>query len=149
MRGGGSGVMRTGVLAMLFALSCALMPAGCATGGGKADALHRAQYDWSAAVRWNDFEGAWNLVDPEYRERHPMTALEFERYKQIQVSGYSDLASEVGPDGEDARREIQISVINKHTMTERGLRYTEAWRYDAEAKRWWITSGLPDFWAGQ
>lgn len=122
--------------------------AACATGSKQMNALDRAQYDWSAAIRWNDFEGAWNLVDPEYRQQHPMSALEFERYKQVQVSGYSDLASQVAPDGQSARREIQINVINKHTMTERGIRYTEVWRYDAEARAWWITSGLPDFWAG-
>lgn len=122
--------------------------AACATGSKQMSALDRAQYDWSAAIRWNDFEGAWNLVDPEYREQHPKSTLEFERYKQVQVSGYSDLASQLAPDGLSARREIQINVINKHTMTERSIRYTEVWRYDAEARAWWITSGLPDFWAG-
>jgi hypothetical protein len=126
----------------------ALALAACATDSKQMNALDRAQYDWSAAIRWNDFEGAWNLVDPEYRQQHPMSALEFERYKQVQVSGYSDLASQLAPDGLGARREIQISVINKHTMTERSIRYTEVWRYDAEARAWWITSGLPDFWAG-
>ena len=35
------------------------------------------------------------------------------------------------------------------TQALRGMRYTEVWRYDAEHKRWWVTSGLPDFWAGQ
>ena len=126
----------------------ALALAACATDSKQMNALDRAQYDWSAAIRWNDFEGAWNLVDPEYRQQHPKSALEFERYKQVQVSGYSDLASQLAPDGLSARREIQINVINKHTMTERSIRYTEVWRYDAEARAWWITSGLPDFWAG-
>lgn len=133
---------------VVLALGLALALAACATGSKQMNALDRAQYDWSAAIRWNDFEGAWNLIDPAYREQHPMSALEFERYKQVQVSGYSDLASQLAPDGLSARREIQINVINKHTMTERSIRYTEVWRYDAEARAWWITSGLPDFWAG-
>jgi len=131
-----------------WAVVVVLALAACATGSKQMSALDRAQYDWSAAIRWNDFEGAWNLVDPEYREQHPKSTLEFERYKQVQVSGYSDLASQLAPDGLSARREIQINVINKHTMTERSIRYTEVWRYDAEARAWWITSGLPDFWAG-
>ena len=45
-------------------------------------------------------------------------------------------------------REIQIGVVNRHTLAERSLRYTERWRYDPEAKTWWLTVGLPDFWAG-
>lgn len=125
-----------------------LVLAACATGGEKRNALEEMQYDYSAAIRWGNFEGAWNLVDPEFRKQHPKTALEFERYNQIQVSGYTDLAAEVSADNLHARREIQISVINKHNMTERSIRYTEVWRFDPAAKTWWITSGLPDFWAG-
>ena len=131
--------------ALLWAV---LVLAGCATGGDMRSALEQRQYDFSAAIRWGDFEGAWAAVDPKYREQHPKTALEFERYKQIQVSGYNDLASEVSADKLHARREIQIGVINKHNMTERSLRYTEMWRFDPATKTWWVTSDLPDFWAG-
>lgn len=120
---------------------------GCGTGGRKMTVLEETQYAYSAAIRWGDFEGAWQLVDPTYRDAHPLTNLQFERYKQIQVSGYRDLAAQVG-DG-TAQREIQIGVINRNTMAERSIRYTESWRYDIEAKRWWLTGGLPDFWAGQ
>ena len=125
-----------------------LVLAACATSSDKRSALEEMQYDYSAAIRWGNFEGAWNVVDLEYRKKHPKTALEFERYNQIQVSGYTELAAQVSPDKLNARREIQIGVINKHTMTERSIRYTEEWRYDPATKTWWITSGLPDFWAG-
>ena len=125
-----------------------LVLAACATSSDKRSALEEMQYDYSAAIRWGNFEGAWNVVDPEYRKEHPKTALEFERYNQIQVSGYTELAAQVSADKLGARREIQIGVINKHTMTERSIRYTEEWRYDPATKTWWITSGLPDFWAG-
>ena len=89
----------------------------------------------------------WNLLDPKYREAHPLTDLELSRYKQIQVSGYHDLGSQVLPDS--ARREVEIGVVNRNTMAERSMRYTEEWRYDPQAKTWWVTSGLPDFWAGE
>lgn len=129
-------------------LSCAALLAGCATGSGQRNALDRVQYAYSAAIRWGDFEGAWNLVDPDYREAHPMTDLEFERYRQIQISAYRDLASQTEPDG-TVLREIEIGVVNRHTLTERSTRYTERWRYDAEADTWWLAVGLPDFWAGR
>lgn len=129
----------------LVLLACLL--AACATGKKELSSLDRAQYDWSAAIRWGDFEGAWNLVDPAVREAGPMSALQFERYRQVQVSHYRELASQPGP--AEALREIEIGVINRHTMAERTLRYTEHWRYDAAAGRWWITGGLPDFWAGE
>lgn len=132
---------------LLLLTVCAL--AGCASGGRQMTALEKAQYAYSAAIRWGDFEGAWQLVDPQYRQAHPMSDLEFARYQQIQVSGYRDLAATVSPDNTTAAREIQIGVINRHNMTERTTRYTERWRYDPVAKTWWLTVGLPDFWAGQ
>jgi hypothetical protein len=128
-------------------LACVLALAGCASTGTEKSALERAQYDWSAAVRWGDFEGATTLVDPKLREEHPLTELELERYKQVHVSAYRELGARVEPDG-TAMREIEIGVVNRHTQVERTLRYTERWRYDAQAKRWWLTSGLPDFWSG-
>ena len=132
----------------VLVLACVLALSACATGNKQMTALERAQYDWSAAIRWEDFEGAWNLVAPDYREANPMSQVEFERYKQLEVSTYHDLGSQVSADGLSVRREIQIGVINRHTMTERSIRYTEAWRFDPEQQAWWVTSGLPDFWAG-
>ena len=131
---------------LLVAVLGALL-AGCATNQRQKSALDEAQYAWSAAIRWGDFEGAWNLLDPEYRDAHPLTDFELSRYKQIQVSGYRELGSQVQPDS--ARRDIEVGVINRNTMAERSLRYTEEWRFDAASKTWWLTSGLPDFWAGE
>lgn len=132
-----------------LALACllaALVLSAC--GGKKMSELDRMQYAYSAAVRWGDFEGAWNLVDPAYREEHPMSDLEFKRYEQVRISGYRELASQAISD-DTALREIEIGVINRHNMAERTLRYTEQWRYDPEAGQWWISGGLPDLWAGE
>lgn len=133
----------------LWGMACALalVLAGCASTGKQVSALERAQYTWSAAIRWGDFEGAWSMVEPDYREAHPMSDLQFERYKQVQVSHYRELAS--SPGEVEALREVEIGVINRHTMAERTLRYTEQWRYDAGKQAWWIVGGLPDFWAGE
>lgn len=131
-----------------LALACllaALLLSAC--GGNRTDELERMQYMYSAAVRWGDFEGAWNLVDPEYREANPMTELEFKRYEQVRISAYRELAARSFPDG-TAAREIEIGVINRHNMAERTLRYTEQWRYDEDARQWWVSGGLPDLWAG-
>lgn len=140
--------MRTAMrLPSIVLLCCLVLASACASGAGKGEKLQRAQYSYSAAIRWGDFEGAWTMVDPAYREAHPMTDAEFERYKQIQVSHYRDGAVEAGKN--EAARAIEIGVINRHTMAERSLRYTEHWRYDPEAKTWWVVNGLPDFWAGE
>ena len=117
----------------------------CASTPDRGDALREAQYAWSAAIRWGDFDGAWNLVDPAYRAEHPLTSLELERFKQVQVSRYHDLGGQVT--GDHASREVEIGVVNRNTLVQREARYLEQWRYDPAAERWWVTSGLPDFWA--
>ena len=78
----------------------------------------QVQYAYSAAIRWGDFEGAWTLVDPEYRKAHPLSDVEMERYKQVQIAGYRDLATQTLPDG-DVVREIEIEVVNRHTLAQR------------------------------
>ncbi|NZA24806.1 hypothetical protein H0E84_00250 [Luteimonas sp. SJ-92] len=132
---------------LTWLLLAALLLAGCA-GNKKASALQRQQYAWSAAIRWGDFEGAWNLVDPEYREANPMTELHFERYGHIQISAYRERGVQAADEG-TVVRDIEIGVVNRHTMAERSLRHTEQWRYDPDAGQWWIANGLPDFWRGE
>jgi len=124
---------------------CLVVLAGCPKSASKGSALDETQYAYSAAIRWGDFEGAYNLVDPKVREEHPLTDVDFSRYKQVQISGYRDLGGSPLASGE-VTREIKIGVINRNTLAERTVRYRERWRYDEEAKTWWLTSGLPDLW---
>jgi hypothetical protein len=136
------GWLRAGCMALIAAVA---LLAACANPKHQMGALESLQYAYSAAIRWGDFEGAWMLVDPEYRKEHPLTDLEMERYKQIQIAGYRDVASQTLPNG-DVMREIQIDLINRHTLTERSTRYTEHWHFEPESKTWWLVTGLPDLW---
>ncbi|MFC5570896.1 hypothetical protein ACFPN1_12575 [Lysobacter yangpyeongensis] len=135
---------RTTAIALLFVLL-----ASCASGGAQSNKLDQAQYAWSGAIRWGDFEGAVNLIDPKVREKLDLTELQLERYKQVQISSYRDVGSSTNFDAGTAVRDIEIGVINRHTMAERTVRYREKWRWDADAKAWWVTSELPDLWDGQ
>lgn len=131
----------------LLALLLVALAGNAFAGGKKRDLLNRNQYAYSAAIRWGDFEGASSMVDPKVRKEHPLTDVDFSRYAQIQVTAYRDLATMPGPE-DTVLREIQIELVNRNTLSERKMRYTEVWRYDPETKNWWI-GGLPDFWQGQ
>ena len=136
------------LIKLLGVLLCLFVVAGCAAPqGSKSDKLRKVQYAWSGAVRWNDFEGAMTLIDPELREKNKLSEMELERYKQVQISAYNEIGSRVEETG--AVRDIEIGVINRHTMAERRVRYIENWRWDEEDKAWWLTSTLPDLWQGQ
>lgn len=136
----------TRLLLRCLLVCCLALLAGCPKSASKGTALEEIQYAYSAAIRWGDFEGAWNLVDPEVRKERPLTDIDFSRYKQVQISGYRDQGGAVSPQGE-VMRDIEIGVINRNTLAERTVRYRERWRYDEAAKTWWLVSGLPDLWA--
>ncbi|MDQ3206940.1 MAG: hypothetical protein M3Q40_10660 [Pseudomonadota bacterium] len=136
-------------LRALSMLGLVLCLAACATATGRGDSLQRNQYAWSGAIRWGDFEGALNLVDPKVRAERPITDVELGRYQQVQISSYRDVGSDADVEAGTAARDVQIGVINKHTQVERNVRYREQWRWDEESGTWWLTTGLPDLWAGQ
>lgn len=129
-------------------VACLPMLAGCPKSASKGTALDEVQYAYSAAIRWGDFEGAWNLVDPKYREKHPLTNIDFSRYAQVQISSYREQGGAIQPSG-TVLRDIEIGVINRNTLAERTVRYRENWRYDEASKSWWLDGGLPDLWQGE
>ena len=136
---------------MIRALFCILalaLLAGCPKSGDDRNNLDKAQYAWSAAIRWGDFEGAWQLVDPEVRKQKPLTEFDLSRYRQVQISGYRDRGMSTAGDGA-VIRDVEIGVINRNTLAERSVRYRERWRYDEAAGTWWLVSGLPDLWQGE
>jgi hypothetical protein len=97
---------------------------------------------YSSAVRWSEFEMAWTYVDPVYREAHPVSDLERERYKQIQVTGYEVRNVEEMPDG-GFDQVVEIRLITKATQVERSIIDHQHWIFDAASKHWWLTTGLP------
>jgi len=110
--------------------------------------LTPTQEAYVAAVRWSDFEGAERFIDPEYLAQQPLTDLQRERYRQVQVSGYRERSSSAGADGSIERR-VEMSVINRNTQAERTVMVNERWRWDPDNKRWWQAAGLPDLWQGR
>lgn len=141
--------MRNGLRIVLLVVL--VLATGLAMAAGKRaqrNKLEQSQAGYAASIRWGEFESAWQFVDPDYRAKHPLTELEFERYRQLQISSYRDTGSSLLDDG-SVLRSIEVGVINRHTQVERSLRYREHWRWDAEDKRWWLRVGLPDFWGGE
>lgn len=125
-----------------------LLVVGLASAGPAQRELPRSQDAWAAAIRWNDFEGAVNLIDPSLRAEQTPSSLEAARYRQVQISTYHDVGASVDYKAGRAVRDVQIGVINRNTLAERTVRYREMWRWDPQAKAWWIISGLPDLWTG-
>jgi len=106
--------------------------------------FHLTQSSYASSIRWNEFDSAWTHVDPAFRKEHPLSDLDRARFKQIQVSGYTELSQEILADG-DIELRVEIRVVNRNTQSERSFTDKQTWRWDAVAKRWWLMTGLPDF----
>ena len=130
----------------LFRLALALglvLITACASQTVQRSPRDQTLYHYVSAVRWSDFDAAAKFLDPELLARRPLTDLELERYKQFQVSGYEVKSASEPAEGEYAQV-VEIRVVNRHTQVEKILTDRQQWRWDAEAKRWWLVSGLPD-----
>jgi len=129
--------LRTGLV-----LALALLLAACATSGQRSP-REETLYNYVSAVRWSDFDVAAKFLDPQLLEARPMTDLELERYRQFQVSGYEVKSASEPAEGEYLQV-VEIRVVNRHTQVEKVLTDRQRWRWDPEARRWWLASGLPD-----
>lgn len=129
-------------LPRLFTLLLLVLLSACAgTGGDKV--RQSALSEYGAAIRWGEFDRAQEFVDPIHRAEHPITDLDRERFKLIQVSGYKVKHASATADG--LQQTVEIRVINKLTQSERTLTDRQTWRWDEAGKRFWLMSGLPDF----
>ncbi len=134
------------IILLLLALVLLQMTMPVEAGGkrSKSKQLELSLFKYASAIRWNEFEMALNYVDPVYRERNPLSDLEKERFKQIQVTGYEAKTQDTLPDG-TIEQTVEIRLINRNTQTDRSILNVQIWRWDDKAKRWWLTTGLPDF----
>ncbi len=116
----------------------------CSAGvGSEKSRLEETMYHYSAAVRWGDVEQIIAFHDPNVLAEHPPEAIELERWRQLRVTGYRARGLEPQPD-ETVVQFAEIEFMNRHTQTTSALLDREQWRYDESAKRWWLTSGLPN-----
>jgi hypothetical protein len=129
-------------------LSTMLLLSGCAT-DKRNDSLAHTMIAYANAVRWDGFDAAEQFVDPKVREKHPLTDLDRERFKQVQVNDYDDGNGPL-PAGEDeVRQTVRIGLTNIHTQSVRTIVDHQVWRYDQEKNKWWLESGIPNLNQGE
>ena len=133
-------------LRVLVSLALLVLLAACSgmSEKRKMDPLEKSLTAYSAAIRWSEFDQAVAFVDPKVRAEQPLTDLERERFKLIQVTAYEVKRKGLTADGK-FEQVVEIRLISKNTMRERMITDHQVWSYDEEAKQFWLSSGLPDF----
>lgn len=130
-------------LSVPILLALVLLLAGCAT-DRRSTALTSTLNAYANAVRWDGFPSALQYVDPKWREEHPLSSLDQARYQQVRVGSYNDGEGPIPAGPDEIRQVVHIGLINKNTQVERTVIDRQTWTWDEDAKRWWLSSGLPD-----
>ncbi len=120
-----------------------LLLAGCATTQSRNRLRDATLDEYAAALRWGDFQSAWEYVDPALRAAHPLTPQQKALYATVRVAQY-EASGPIAVDDDTIRQAVQISLIVKSSQQVYGVLDRQTWRWDAKAKRWWLESGLPD-----
>jgi hypothetical protein len=94
-------------------------------------------------VRWNEIGQAAGFLDPQVQESQPFTAADRERWSQVQVTRYLEGPQSLDADG-NVRQTVQVELADRDTQAVRTIVDRQVWRYDAVAKKWWLTTGLPN-----
>jgi hypothetical protein len=97
---------------------------------------------YELAVRWNDFDAASDSLDPLTLQSEPFSEQDEAYYKVFQITGYTPKSSSMTEDMVYTQR-VELRIVDRDTQVERIKTDRQSWRYDAAAKRWWLTSGLP------
>jgi len=99
---------------------------------------------YETIIRWSQWDAAADFIAPEYLEEHPITRLDMERLRLFRVTAYNIRSTGVYDEGMTARQVVEIRLFNNHQAKERTIIDEQEWRYNEEAKRWLLHSGLPD-----
>jgi hypothetical protein len=99
---------------------------------------------YETIIRWSQWDAAADFIAPEYMEEHPISRLDMDRLRLFKVTSYTVRSAAVFDEGMTARQEVEIKLFNANQAVERTIIDQQEWRYNEEAKRWLLHSGLPD-----
>ncbi|NEV62723.1 hypothetical protein [Thiorhodococcus minor] len=131
---------------LLLGLSLLLAATLPACGSVKKDkmavTLQNATNGYRSALRWGYYENAYGFVDPEKRKDRDLPA----NLEGIRLTGYDVVQAPIAKkDSDTAMQIVNIEYLHEDRQVVKKLTDRQVWRYDEEAKKWWLESGLPTF----
>ncbi len=128
--------------AVVAASLIASLLAGCAAmeKDRRATSLDSTSRAYLAALRWGDFEGMLAFLPPDARPQQVPAV-----FDDLRVTRYEVLRPVVMLTETEATQTVAIEYLYEFNQIVRRTTDRQSWRWDDEAKAWWIESGLPDF----
>jgi hypothetical protein len=127
----------------LAVLAALLWTSGCATyrEDRKQESLEAATNAYAAALRWGYYETAVGYLHPEKRKVAEVPKI----LKDIRVTRYDVVQPPIQTGKTETVQVVQIDYVHQDVQSVRSLTDRQTWRYEPEAKSWWLYSGLPAF----
>ena len=108
----------------------------------KLDAFDTTSKAYSHAIRWSEFDDAALFIKPsDDTSLSPAP----EVIKMVRVTDYVIKKTAISEDQTKVFQIVEVSYYRNDTMVVKTIREQELWEWDAEAQKWELSSGLPDF----
>ena len=107
--------------------------------------LEAATDTYRKLIRWGHFDQAVQYIKARDGSEQVPDLAEASRYK---VTHYTITGTFLSDDLQDARIVATIEYIKLDNQVAKTIRDEQQWWFEPEAKRWHISSGLPDFAGG-
>lgn len=121
----------------------ALLLTSCYTPKKEQD-LDETLLQYEQMIRWSQWDGAVNMLAPEYLEKHAITNLDMQRLRLFRTTQYIIRSALPFEDGNSYQQVVEIRMFNKTRATEKIVMDSQEWKYDEDTERWFLHSGLPD-----
>lgn len=119
-----------------------LASSGCANVSDKqvATRLEVATTGYRQSIRWGYWDAAVGLIHPSKR-----AGIDVEPLENIRVTSYEVVEPPVVTEDNKAFQVARIEYVLNDRQRLLSLADRQEWRYEEEAKSWWLHSGLPKF----
>ena len=133
--------MSSSTTALLFCLGVTILVPGCGTveKERKSKGLEAAANGYGKAIRWGYYESAYGYVHPTHRVK-PSADL-----GNVRVTSYQVVQPPILRNGASAEQVVHLEYVLADEQVVRRLTLRQDWRYDEQARTWWLHSAPPDF----
>jgi hypothetical protein len=129
-----------------LALTVSLLPACSSFKEEKrTNKLQETTQAYMSSLRWGYYDLASQMI--ANRESTP-EPIDFDFLKRIRVTSYSTLSQFSNAELNSVQYVVQISYYHTDYGRVRSITDHQNWRYDEDAKRWFLDGNLPDFKGG-
>ena len=125
-------------------LAVVLLVVGCAAISNKAKLSQFADTakSYGKALLWGHYEAANLYRKPELVK---IEKPNFEELKNIKVAQYDIKDMNMSDDGLRVDQVAEITYFHRDRMILKTLRDQQVWEFDTESRRWYLTTGMPEF----